>query len=180
MLQKMDFLKPTTMRVLELFLARPAGEWHEREVMRSTGVSKGSANRVLRELASLAILDRRERGRMVFYRLKADEPFVKQLKIAGTVWSLRRFVEGLKPTARKVILFGSGAEGTDVAESDLDLLILTADKKTARDRVSAFNRRAAKRISPMIINGEEFASLRRADPPLFERIDRGVVLWETA
>ena len=178
--QILDFITPTALRVLDHFFAHPMAEFHEREVIRATGISKGSANRILRELAALSILQRTEKGRMVFYRLSAGDPFVKQMKAAENVWSLRAFVEGLKASAHKIILFGSCAEGTDVAESDIDILILTGDKTAAKDRVSAFNRSAKRRISPIILDRNEFALMRKDDLPLYERIDRGVVLWETA
>ncbi|MCX6567168.1 MAG: nucleotidyltransferase domain-containing protein [Candidatus Aminicenantes bacterium] len=148
--------------------------------MRATGVSKGSANRILRRLAALSLLERAEKGRMVFYRLNAGDPFVRQLKIAENVWALRFFVDGLKETARKVLLFGSCAEGTDVAESDIDVLILTDDKKTAGEKVSVFNRKAGRQMAPIIVDMKEFSIMRKDDRPLFERIDRGIVLWETA
>jgi predicted nucleotidyltransferase len=178
--QILDFVTPTSLRVLEHFFAHPVLEFHEREVMRATGISKGSANRILRELAKLSLLERAERGRMVFYRMKADDPFVKHMKAAENVWALRKFVEGLKKSARKVMLFGSCAEGTDTAESDVDVLILTGDKSAARVAVSAFNRKAKRQIAPIILDPQEFAALGKEDKPLYERIDRGIVLWETA
>src|SRR4030042_1462321 len=107
---KLDFIKPTTLRVLEFFFAHPAAEFHEREVLRRVKISKGSANKILRQLAALALLIRAEKGRMVFYRLNADEPFVKQMKALLNIWVLRLFVHGLRESARRIILFGSCAE----------------------------------------------------------------------
>ena len=176
---KLDFIKPTTLKVLEFFFAHPAAECHEREVLRRVKISKGSANKILRQLAALALLIRAEKGRMVFYRLNADDPFVKQMKVLVNIWILRLFVQGLKESARRIILFGSCAEGTDVAESDIDILILTDEKKLANNIVSAFNRKSERPIAPIIVSMEEFARMRKEDKPLFERIDRGIVLWET-
>jgi predicted nucleotidyltransferase len=178
--QILDFITPTALLVLDHFFARPAAVFHEREVMRATGISKGSANRILRKLADLSLLERTEKGRMVFYRLNAGDAFVRQMKAAENVWELRPFVEGLKESARKVMLFGSCAEGTDAAESDIDVLILTDDKRAAKEKVSAFNRKAERRIAPVILDMEEFSMMRKEDKPLYERIDRGIVLWETA
>jgi len=166
--------------VLRHFTARPASEFHEREIIRVTGVSKGSANRILRRLAELSLLERTEKGRMVFYRLKAEDPFIRQLKIAENVWALRPLVERLRETARKVILFGSCAEGTDGPESDIDLLIVTDDLKGAGEKVSAFTKKAVRQIAPIIVLMNEYALMKKDDLPLFERIDRGIILWETA
>jgi len=177
--QKLDFITPTVMKVLELFLTNPAAEFHEREVLRIVKISKGSANRILRQLASLALLERIEKGRMVFYELNAADPFVKQMKILSNIWALRAFVADLKERARKIILFGSCAEGTDVGESDIDILILADERIAAKENVSRFNQNSERKIAPLILTMGEFIRLRKEDKPLFERIDRGIVLWET-
>jgi len=176
----MNFLKPTPLKVLEFFFAHPTAEYHEREVLRRVGISKGSANKILRELASLSILGRAEKGRMVFYRLNMGDPFVRQLKVLWNVWALRPFIEGLKETGKKAILFGSCAQGTDGPESDIDVLILTDDREAAKKKVSMFNRRSTRQLAPIIVDFEEYARIRREDRPLFERIDSGLTLWETA
>ena len=170
---------PTTLKVLEFFFANPTAEFHEREVLRNAKISKGSANRILRQLAALALLDRTEKGRMVFYRLNAGDPFVKQMKILSNIWTLREFVAGLKADARKVILFGSCAEGTDVAESDIDILIITDQEKQVKKSIGGFNRNSERKIAPVILAMDEFIKMKKEDKPLFERIDRGIILWET-
>ena len=177
--EKMNFLKPTSLKVLEFFFAHPADEFHEREVLRGTGISKGSANKILRELSGLAILRRMEKGRMVFYRLIADDPLVRQMKVLWNIWALRPFVRGMEGAARKILLFGSCAEGTDGPESDIDILILTNKGAAAGEKVSAFNRKSRRQLAPIIVDAMEFAAMRKEDRPLFERIDRGIVLWET-
>ena len=41
---ELSFISPTMMKVFEFFLGDPIKEYHEREVVRKTGVSKGSAS----------------------------------------------------------------------------------------------------------------------------------------
>lgn len=62
--EKLDFITPTLMTVFELFLDDPMQEHHEREVIRETKVSKGSANAILRKLTYLGLLTRERKGRM--------------------------------------------------------------------------------------------------------------------
>jgi predicted nucleotidyltransferase len=174
----LDFLTPTTLKTLEFFFINPMAEFHEREVIRSANISKGSANKILRRLAKLALLFRTKKGRMVFYRLNASDPLVKQLKITRNIWGLREFVAQNEEWAKKIILFGSCAEGTDVSESDIDILILADDKISVMDNISRFNRNSKRKISPLLLDMREFVTMKRGDKPLFERIDRGIVLWE--
>jgi len=176
--EKLDFMTPTTLKVLEFFFANSMKEFHEREIVRNAEISKGSANKILRHLANLALLLREKKGRMAFYRLNAENPFVKQLKIISNLWRLREFIEENRERAKKIILFGSCAEGTDVRESDIDVFILASEKKAVKESVSRFNRKSERKISPIILDFGEFARMKREDKPLYERIDRGVVLWE--
>jgi len=178
--EKLDFLTPTTLKVLEFFFANSMKEFHEREIVRNAKISKGSANKILRQLTDLKLLTRTKKGRMVFYRLNTGDPFVKHLKILYNLWTLRKFIEENKGKAKKIILFGSCAEGTDVSESDIDMLILTDEKKAIKENVSKFNQRSARKISPIILDVDGFMKMKREDKPLYERIDRGVVLWEMA
>ena len=178
MVKKLDFIKPATLRVMETFFEDPLERLHEREVMRKSGVSKGSVNRILRELAGLGFLAREERGRMVFYGLNLRDSFVRQFKVLYNVWELRDFIDRIKQVSRKIILFGSCSDGTDAKESDIDMLIVTREKDIVMESVSNFNRKAEKRISPIVVDNAELAGMRNGDEPLYERIERGIVLWE--
>jgi len=178
--EKLDFLTPTTLKVLEFFFANSMKEFHEREIVRNANISKGSANKILRHLADLSLLQREKKGRMAFYKLNTRDPVVKHLKILNNLWTLREFVEKSRKSAKKIILFGSCAEGTDVRESDIDVLILTGEKKPVKETVSIFNQSNERKISPIILDADEFTKIKREDRPLYERIEGGIVLWETA
>jgi predicted nucleotidyltransferase len=176
--KKLDFITPTILKVLEFFFTNPMEEFHEREVMRKSGVSKGSANKILRQLAELDFLVREEKGRMVFYKLNMKNVIVKQFKSLYTIWQLKKFVDEIKEKSKKIILFGSCAEGTDVKESDIDLLVITEEKRFVKESISNFNRKSERRVSPIIVDSNEFIKLKNEDKPLYEKIDRGIVLWE--
>jgi len=176
--EKLDFITPTLMTVFELFLADPMQEYHEREVVRRAGVSKGSANKMLRLLADLDFLIRERKGRMVFYRLGSKNPVVRQFKILTNVYTLRKLFDKLKQHSRRIILFGSCAQGTDVRESDIDLFILTSEKDSVRKTISEYNRENERKIAPIIVDANEYVSLKRDDEPLYENIERGIMLWE--
>ncbi|MDI6807114.1 MAG: nucleotidyltransferase domain-containing protein [Candidatus Aenigmarchaeota archaeon] len=177
--KKLDFITPTTLKVLELFFSNPMGEFYERRVMRMSRISKGSANKILRQLARLNFLIREKRGRMVFYKLDVKNPAVRHFKILCNIWKLKKLVDKLKEKSKKIILFGSCAEGMDVKESDIDLLIIAEEKGFVKGTISIFNKKSERKITPIIVNSNEFIKLRKEDKPLYEKIDRGIVLWET-
>jgi predicted nucleotidyltransferase len=177
--EKLDFITPTFMTVFEFFLEDPAQEHHEREVVRGAGVSKGSANKILRRLAEMDFLIRETKGRMVFYRLNAREPAVRQFKALANVYMLKGLVDRLKQHSKKILMFGSCARGVDVKGSDVDLFILSSEKALVKRIVSDFNQRSERKIAPIIVDSNELVQLRREDEPLYENIERGIVLWET-
>jgi predicted nucleotidyltransferase len=176
--KKLDFITPATLKVLEFFFENPMEEFHEREVMRKSKISKGSANNILNKLARLNLLVRKNKGRMVFYKLCMKNPVVKQFKILYNIFELNDFIDEIKKISDKVILFGSCSEGTNVKESDIDVLIITEEKNSVKKYVSIFNEKNMIRISPIIVNFNEFLKLKREDKPLYDRIERGIILWE--
>jgi predicted nucleotidyltransferase len=178
MFKKLEFITPKLMRVFEFFLSDPMREYHQRELARSAKVSVGSANRILRLLADLGLLTRRRRGRMIFYKLDAEDPVVRQFKALLNVYSLKPLLHAVKRCSRRIVLFGSSAQGTDVKESDIDFFVLASDKKSARNEISEFNRKSERKIAPIIVDANEFVKLKRNDRALYENIERGITLWQ--
>lgn len=175
---KLDFITPTLLKILYLFHEEPMRELHEREVVRRARVSKGSANKILRKLSEIKVLNRSKRGRMVFYSLNMKNAVARQFKILFNVYSLNELIEKIKQDCKRIILFGSCSEGTDVKESDVDLFILTNEKNRVKSIVNTYQK-AGKRIAPIIVNSNEFIKLRREDKPLYDRILKGILLWES-
>ena len=178
MRRALGFITPTFMTVFELFLSDPMQEYHEREVVRRTNVSRGSANKMLRLLAALGFLTRQTRGRMVLYRLNHREAVVKQFKILSNVYLLKGLTDQIREESRRIVLFGSCAEGTDTRDSDIDLFVLTSTKNTIRRKIRDFNRTNERNVTPVILDTNELTRLKREDKPLYENMRRGIVLWE--
>lgn len=176
--EKLNFLTPKVMIVLGFFIAYPLKEYYEREVARKTGVSRGSAHKILVKLANVDFLTREEKGRMLIYKLNLKEPTVKQFKIMINTFTLKPLIDELKGTSRKVVLFGSCSQGTDTKDSDIDVLIVTAEKESVRRLISEFNRSSERRVAPIVVDMNEFIRLKRDDKPLYENMEKGIVLWE--
>jgi len=177
--EKLDFITPTFLKAFGVFHEDTMREMHEREVVKKARISKGSANLILRKLANLGILERERRGRMVFYRINLKNPVAKQLKILFNVYSLYELVNKLKPYCKKIVLFGSCAEGTDVRESDIDLFVLTADKDEVKKKISGYRKKLSRRLAPILVEIDELVTLKKEDKPLYDRISRGIALWES-
>jgi len=178
MIKRLGFLTPKVTTVLEFFLEEPTQEYHEREVVRKTGVSTGSANKILRMLANLDFLTREERGRMAIYGLNLEEPTVRQFKILVNVFALKGLVDKLRQSSRKVVLFGSCSQGTDTKDSDIDLLVVSQEKGQVKRLISGFNQKNERKVAPIVVDMNECVLLKKEDKPLYENMERGVTLWE--
>ena len=176
--QKLDFITPTMLKILYIFHENPQQELHEREVMRRAITSKGSAGRILKNLSQIGVLEKDKKGRMVFYRFNMKNAVARQFKVLFNVYSLNKLVDEIRQDSKKVILFGSCSEGTDTEESDIDLFILTNEKNLVGSRINSYQG-TDRKIAPIIVNSNEFVQLRKRDKPLYERVLKGIVLWET-
>lgn len=178
MFRKMNFLTGASLRVLTPLINDPMREFYQREVARMARVSIGATNQTLKILAEREIVTKERRGKMFFYRYNLKNPVARQLKILLNVGCLDGLVKELRKYSKRVILFGSCADGSDVKESDIDLFVLTGEKTKAREIIDYFRKRIDRRVAPVILSANEFAVLRSRDRPLHDRILKGIVLWQ--
>jgi predicted nucleotidyltransferase len=167
-----------TMAVLEILGKDPNTSLHVREVAERAKVSVGSASIVLGTLQRSGLLTVEERGNMKFYRIDLTDPRARQFKVLFNVYRLKPLADRLSGEADQVVLFGSAADGTDTIDSDVDLLILTQHENVVREILRKFQREYDRPLSPIIMNANDYARLRKRDTSLYQNIGRGKVLWE--
>ena len=159
------------------FLAHHVGQsFYEQEIVEHTGVSRSAVNLATRSLHQVGLLLRERRGRMNFYAADDRHPFVRQFKVLDTVTRLETLLRELRPLARRVILFGSCAEGVDAEDSDVDLFILASDRSQVMGMIS--HRRFDRPIQPVIVDNQELAAMKQEEPAFYAQVQRGIVLWE--
>jgi len=171
-------MTPKGLNVLYVLLANPMEQFHEREIVRRTGVSVGAVNQILRKLHEAGLVERDRRGRTNLYKANLKNPVARQFKILFTVLTLNDLIDKIKQVSEKIVLFGSCAEGTDVRDSDIDLFMLTSDTETVQHEVAVYEQKIDRRLSLIVINSNELAKMKKRDRPLYERIFRGITLWE--
>lgn len=164
--------------VLEALGRDPARSLHTRGVAEAARISPSAASLVLRALEGSGLVLVEDKGNMRFYRLDLTSPVAREWKVLFNVMSLKPLTEDLSDIAEQVVLFGSAAEGTDSTESDFDLFILTRFEPQVRLVLRRFEKRSGRHLSPIIVNAEGYARLRRRDRALYENISKGRMLWE--
>lgn len=176
---KMSDIKYTaaTWAILDALGKDPDSSLHTRKVAEQARVSVGAASTILRTLERSHLVDIEVKGAMKFYRINLVNPISREFKILYTIGKLYPLVEELRENTERVVLFGSCAEGTDGKDSDVDLLILTQDPRAVKESLSRFQKRFHRHLSPIIVNAEGLARLRRQDSPLYNSIVKGRILW---
>ncbi|MEE9614159.1 MAG: nucleotidyltransferase domain-containing protein [Thermodesulfobacteriota bacterium] len=174
-------VKTTHQKVLAFFLARPSGFFYGSEVSKKTGVSIGQVSKILNDLRRAGLVEKETKGKTELYRVLTDSAVLRTYKVLTTLISIEPLVEGLKKVSRLVILYGSCAKGTNVEESDLDLLVVSSVRDKVQDTVARFlydEGRGFSEIKPVIKRPAAWASLEQNDPSFYGELQKGILLYE--
>ncbi len=161
--------------ILKFFAANSGATLYESEIAKSIQISVGSANQSLKELFKKEMVSLEKRGNMNFYSLNLDNPLVRQFKITQTISELNGLINKLKAISKRVILFGSCAEGLDTENSDIDMAIVSQEEQEVRKLIK--QQKTTREIQSLIFNSKDFLVLPDKDKPLYERIQKGIILW---
>src|SRR3990170_2798791 len=178
MFNKMNFLTSTSIKILCFLLFDPMEQFYGREIARQAKVSVGAANQFLRRFHELGLVEMEKRGRTNLYRANLRNSASRQFKVLFNVLALNELVSEIMHVSERIVLFGSCAEGTDTKDSDIDLFILTSDPQALRRKIGRYQRELDRKIAPIIVSPTELAEMKMKDKPLYERISRGITLWE--
>jgi DNA-binding transcriptional ArsR family regulator len=157
-------LFPATRRAILATLLLHAGrEWYFRDLAKHLGLRPSSLTRELKTLTEAGILCRRKDGNRVYYQADPACPVLPELrglflKTAGLVDVLR---DALRPVLGQIVsafVYGSVARGEELAESDIDLMIIG---NTSRFELTKPVQRAAQQlarpVNPTLYKPAEFA-----------------------
>lgn len=165
-----DALFPATRRaVLATLLLHADHEWYFRDLAKHLGLRPSSLTRELKNLTDAGILRRREAGNRVYYQADPACPFLPELrgvmlKTAGLVDVLR---EALEPFASRILfafVYGSIARGTELAESDVDLMVVgDTSRFELTEPLQQADRRLARPVNSTVYKPAEFAKKVASD-----------------
>lgn len=163
-------------KILSFLFNHPSRSFMEKEIVKATKISKSAVNEALKELAKDKLVLQEKKGRMSLYSADLDDPVIRRLKSTENVSLLKPLVEQLKKLSRKIILFGSFADGTNIEESDIDLFVLSDQLENVQRIIQKSP--LAEKTQPVIKKPAEFISLDKKKPLFYQEIERGIILWE--
>ena len=157
-------------RVLELLLLRPDEALHGREIARRTGLAAGTITRELTKLAEVGLLRRERRGNQQIYSADTTCPVFTELagilrKTSGVADVLAQALAPVAPKLRAAFVFGSVAQGSETAGSDIDLMLI-GDIGFAQVLELLYPTQAelGREVNPKVFSPGEFAAKSAAEP----------------
>jgi predicted nucleotidyltransferase len=115
--------------VLGLLIGQPDRSFRISEIIRLVGSGSGAVQRELETLTAAGIFTVNSSGSQKLYRANRQSTIFEELYglVLKTVGLLEPLKKALKPYQSKIefaFVYGSIAKGTDIAKSDIDLMII--------------------------------------------------------
>jgi predicted nucleotidyltransferase len=148
--------------ILTLLYSHVDEAFYLRQIVRTTGIGLGPAQRELKQLMDAEIIIRNVQGKQVYYSANKKGPIFNELrnivmKTFGAADVIRQSLETVADKIRVAFIFGSVARSTDGRGSDIDLIII--GKVTFGDAVSSLSQAQEilkREINPVVYSVAEF------------------------
>lgn len=176
-----DALFPGTRRkVLGLVFGQPDRAYALGELIKLAGAGSGAVQREVQRLTGSGLLAVDTVDRQRLYRANREAPIFDELcslvaKTLGPVPRLAGAVEAAGGTISAAMIYGSVARGTDRADSDIDLL-LVSDRMSLEDvfaLLGPVEEELGRKISPTVYTVDEFDQRVREGNPFLKRVLAG-------
>lgn len=147
------------------------------KISKQLGLSIGSVYNILKEFNDAGIIRGIRIGRATIYEIIQSNPLIKQIRVFDNLLFLNNLVQQLKGITRKIILFGSCAQGNDTIESDIDIFLLADEDLQPKVREIITSYTSEREIKPVIVDSVELLEMQNKDRVFYEEIQKGIALW---
>lgn len=153
----------TQQQILRLLFGQPDKSFYSKELVDRAGIGTGTVLRELEKLSAADLITVKKIGNQKHYQANPSSPVFEELKgivrkTFGLADLLRLALDQHKDKIKAAFIYGSIAKGSDTAESDIDLMLIS-DQATYPDLLVSFSElenQLGRQINPTIYTGEEF------------------------
>lgn len=170
------FSVTNSQKVLDFFASDPGREFLSSEIQKATSISRAGVYFALKALIKEGLISKRKKGKIIFYSIIYNDSSIKQFKVLQNVLMLRPLVLKLKPSSKKVVLYGSASRGENDPSSDIDLFILSKEPDETKKVISSI--KLKQKMQAVIKTPSELAGFRKDEKAYYNEVERGIVLWE--
>ncbi|MBU2102767.1 MAG: nucleotidyltransferase domain-containing protein [Candidatus Omnitrophica bacterium] len=170
------FQATNSLKVLSYLAQHPGKEFLNSEIQKATFASRIGVYFALRGLIRRKLVSGVKRGRAIFYTMARDDVVVRQFKILTNVLALRPIISKLKPSSRKIILYGSYSRGENDPLSDIDLFVFSKEPQVTKAAISSV--KSKQKIQAVVKTSSEVANFKESEKVFMQEVERGIILWE--
>ena len=174
----------TQQRVLGLLYGKPEQSYYLNEIVRLAAVGKGSVNRELDKLCAAGLLTVSRQGNQNHYQANANNPIFNELKAItqktfGVVDIIKAALAPLLPQLNCAFIYGSVAQGTEHASSDIDLMLVGDDMSYSEvmELLAPAEKQLGRTINPTLYTVAEFIDRKNSHQPFITRVIEQPKLW---
>jgi DNA-binding transcriptional ArsR family regulator len=152
----------TRQAVLALLYGHDKESFYLRQIVRAVPLGQGAVQRELAHLTAAGLLIRTRQGNQVYYQAHRNAPIFAELKsllvkTAGATDVLRAALAVHSDRVQVALLYGSVAAGTDIAASDIDLLVIgKVSFGEVAEAVGTAQEKLRREVNPSVYSAEEF------------------------
>lgn len=177
-------LTKTQQRVLSLLFNSPEHTYYLNEIVRLAAVGKGSVSRELEKLCAAGLLTVSKQGNQNHYQANPNSPIFNELKAIiqktfGIADVIQTALTPLLPQLIYAFIYGSVAQGTEHAGSDIDLMLVGDDisYSAAMELLASTEKRLGRKINPSVYTVAEFENRKATNQHFIKRVMEQPKLW---
>ncbi len=167
----------TQRQVLGLLFGNPDRSFYANEIVRRAGIGIGTVQRELAKLTKAGILTTRKIGNQKHYQVNRESPIFEELygivlKTFGLSETVREALKVFTGDIKFSFIYGSVAKGTDHANSDIDIMIVS-DRLTYSDIMSVIHHIESKlnrRVNATLYKSFELKKKADTDSSFVKRV----------
>ena len=170
---------PVQQRVLGLLFGQPERRYQSAELIRLARGGVGATHRQLARLVSSGLAKVSPVGNQKYYQANRDSPVFRELRslVVKTIGLAEPLKRALAPLARSItvaFVYGSVARGTDKAQSDVDVLVVSESLSYAEvfEALQAAEADLGRSINPTVLSPAQWRAKKARGDSFVGRIVR--------
>jgi predicted nucleotidyltransferase len=155
----------TQQRVLGMLFGQPDRSFFATELINMLGVGSGAVQRELARLAESGLVTVRKIGTQKHYQANPESPVFHELvglisKTVGLAEPLRAALAPFADRIKAAFVYGSVAQGSDTASSDIDLMLISEGLSYADvfEALQVAEARLGRSVNPSLYTPAEWAA----------------------
>ena len=166
------FDKNAFWKVLNHLALNPSTSYYVNGLSRELDISAGMSSQVLREMEGLGLVGMKKRGNAHFYKLRENYLTTEIKRFSGLYGIYRNgLAEALAeiyPNHTSIVLYGSYTKGDFTENSDIDILVLTNDRKGTLPGGLEDVLKAEKNVE--VFTPGQWLKMKKADEPFYAAV----------